>query len=117
MKSGSWFRAAGRPVVIALAMLTLVAAASADWKEKVLYSFKGGTDGAVPVGAVVFDQHGNLYGATQNGGSSSCRSIEQCGTVYQLAPPRSKAIRGRRPCSTFSKGTPAKTAHLRMAAW
>jgi len=87
MKSGSWFRAAGRPVVIALAMLTLVAAASADWKEKVLYSFKGGTDGAVPVGAVVFDQHGNLYGATQNGGSSSCRSIEQCGTVYQLAPP------------------------------
>jgi hypothetical protein len=68
-------------------ILSLASAASAEWKEKVLYSFQGLPDGSVPVGAVVFDKAGNLYGTTQDGGSSSCPSVVQCGTVYQLAPP------------------------------
>jgi hypothetical protein len=72
------------PVVIVLAF---AAVASASWKEKVLYSFQGVPDGSLPVGAVVFDKAGNLYGATTEGGSSSCISLAQCGTVYQLAPP------------------------------
>jgi hypothetical protein len=63
--------------VIALAILTLVSTASAEWKEQVLYSFQGGTDdGSVPAGGVVFDAQGNLYGATTDGGM-----------VYQLGPP------------------------------
>jgi len=33
-------------------------------KEKVLYSFKGGTDGVNPYGGVVRDADGNLYGTT-----------------------------------------------------
>jgi uncharacterized repeat protein (TIGR03803 family) len=70
--------------------LTLAVPASAEWKEKVLYSFQGVTDGATPVGGVVFDSAGNLYGATQDGGSANCLSIYQCGTVYQLAPPAKK---------------------------
>jgi hypothetical protein len=57
-------------------ILTLASAASASWKEKVLCSFQGGTDGAVPAGGVVFDKQGNLYGVTSDGGG-----------VYQLAPP------------------------------
>jgi len=68
-------------------VLATVSTASADWKEKVLYSFQSVPDGATPVGAVVFDKQGNLYGATRDGGSSSCPSVQQCGTVYQLAPP------------------------------
>jgi len=72
---------------LALVILGLASAASANWKEKVLYSFQGLPDGSLPVGAVVFDKAGNLYGATTEGGSSSCRSVAQCGTVYQLAPP------------------------------
>jgi uncharacterized repeat protein (TIGR03803 family) len=79
--------ALGRLLVFFTVILTLASAATASWKESVLYSFQGGTDGATPVGGVVFDQQGNLYGATQDGGSSSCHSIVQCGTVYQLAPP------------------------------
>jgi len=79
-----------RQFVIVLAMLTLTSTASAEWNEKVLYSFQGGPDGATPAGGVVFDQAGNLYGTTIDGGSSSCRSIQQCGTVYQLAPPAKK---------------------------
>jgi len=58
--------------------------------EQVLYSFQGLPDGAQPVGAVVFDSAGNLYGATTEGGSSSCISVAQCGTVYELSPPSSK---------------------------
>jgi hypothetical protein len=58
-----------------------------EWKERVLHSFQGGLDGALPVGAVVVDKQGNLYGATTAGGSSSCVSINECGTVYKLAPP------------------------------
>jgi len=72
--------------VFALA-LTLTVPASAEWKEKVLYSFQGLPDGSLPVGGIVFDAAGNLYGATTEGGSSSCPSVGQCGTVFQLTPP------------------------------
>ena len=68
-------------------VLATVSTASAEWNEKVLYSFQSVPDGATPVGAVVFDKQGNLYGTTRDGGSSSCPSVQQCGTVYQLAPP------------------------------
>jgi len=83
-------RAVRRWLAVITVSLLLASAASAEWKEKVLYSFQGGTDGATPAGGVVFDRAGNLYGATQNGGSSACPSIYECGTVYQLAPPAAK---------------------------
>jgi uncharacterized repeat protein (TIGR03803 family) len=38
------------------------------WKEKVLYSFTGGNDGASPNG-LTFDSSGNLYGTSSSGGS------------------------------------------------
>jgi hypothetical protein len=67
-------------LAVLTAILALVSAASASWKEKVLYSFQGGTnDGSVPAGGVVFDSQGNLYGATTGGGPA--------GTVFQLRPP------------------------------
>jgi uncharacterized repeat protein (TIGR03803 family) len=75
------------PPWLALAILSLAINAAAEWKEKVLYSFQSVPDGATPVGTVVFDKAGNLYGTTRDGGSSSCRSVQECGTVYQLAPP------------------------------
>jgi hypothetical protein len=65
--------------------------ASAEWKEKVLYSFQGlPNDGAYPAGGVVFDKAGNLYGATSSGGADNCPGIGQCGIVYQLKPPTEK---------------------------
>jgi len=57
------------------------------WTEKVLYSFNGGTDGVNPLGQLVFDPAGNLYGVTPNGGSSCPESNLGCGVVFKLSPP------------------------------
>jgi uncharacterized repeat protein (TIGR03803 family) len=53
---------------------------SGGWTEQVLYSFQGGSDGNYPVAGVIFDQSGNLYGATASGGTGSG------GTVFELSP-------------------------------
>lgn len=51
---------------------------------KVIYSFKGGTDGAVPVGPLV-DIGGTLYGTTSEGGNTGCGG-NGCGTVFAIGP-------------------------------
>jgi uncharacterized repeat protein (TIGR03803 family) len=58
---------------------------NAGTREKVLYSFRGGSDGSNPAGALVADKAGNLYGTASEGGSSSCSA--GCGTIFQLTPP------------------------------
>jgi uncharacterized repeat protein (TIGR03803 family) len=73
-----------RPLLLVLLILMFASSASAEWKEKVLYSFQGGNDGQSPAGGVVFDKAGNLYGATYEGGST-CPS-PGCGTIFQLSP-------------------------------
>jgi uncharacterized repeat protein (TIGR03803 family) len=51
------------------------------WKEKILYSFKGSTDGDKPWAGIVFDSTGNIYGTTAGGGTYSD------GTAYELVAP------------------------------
>lgn len=46
--------------------------------EKVLYSFSGFSDGAVPSGPLVLDSQGNLYGTAAYGG------VNNNGTVFEL---------------------------------
>jgi uncharacterized repeat protein (TIGR03803 family) len=53
-------------------------------KEKVLYSFTGGADGANPGGGLVRDAAGNLYGTTDGGGNPYCGFGNYCGTVYKV---------------------------------
>ncbi len=50
------------------------------WKEDVLYSFTGASDGEGPQAGVIFDNVGNLYGTTVAGGSNGG------GTVFKLEP-------------------------------
>lgn len=52
----------------------------------VLYAFKGGSDGAFPVGGVVSDSSGNLYGLTTAGG------VYGHGTVFKVTPAGAETI-------------------------
>ncbi len=80
----------GRGAILwVLLVSSLAVSASAEWKEKVLYSFQGGTDGSLPGGGVIFDKAGNLYGVTIEGGSTACPP-GWCGTIYELSPPQQK---------------------------
>jgi hypothetical protein len=90
MNQTKFFDAASLPLMRFALVLALAIGASAEWKEKVLYSFQGIPDGAYPAGAVVFDSAGNLYGATTYGGANDCPGITQCGVVFQLQPPMHK---------------------------
>jgi hypothetical protein len=61
------------------------------WSASVLHAFTAGNDGQYPLGGLVRDRHGNLYGASHEGGGyyGSCGSLG-CGTVFELIPPRTK---------------------------
>jgi uncharacterized repeat protein (TIGR03803 family) len=54
------------------------------WTEKVLYSFKGSPDGAVPLAGLVMDANRALYGTTSFGGLGGGGGY---GTVFELTPP------------------------------
>ena len=57
-----------------------------NWSESVLHSFTG-SDGSYPVGGVILDANGNLYGATTAGGKGSCYVFAPgCGTIFDLTP-------------------------------
>src|SRR5579864_9520550 len=47
------------------AVFELMPGADGKWKEKILHSFKGSSsDGSDPLGPVIFDTRGSLYGTT-----------------------------------------------------
>jgi hypothetical protein len=67
------------------------------WTDSTIYAFQGVLgdvkDGFTPVGGVIVDHQGNLYGTTSMGGSGPCiifGSPAGCGTVYELSPPTQK---------------------------
>jgi len=51
------------------------------WSESTLYNFGSqNQDGSDPLSGVIFDNSGNLYGTTANGGGANA------GTVYEISP-------------------------------
>ena len=73
-------------VLIAGAMLTQANSARAGNVTKVLHRFTGGKDGGVPIGGLIIDAAGNLYGTTTGGGNLSGCQQQGCGTVFELIP-------------------------------
>jgi hypothetical protein len=65
------------------AVFELFSNSGSGWTEGVLYSFTGGTDGCRPIGSLVADGVGNLYGTTQY---SECPNFSGSGTVFELSP-------------------------------
>ncbi len=67
----------------------LAPGAKGKWKETVLHTFKGGSDGEYPYSTPVLDGAGNLYAATYYGGDPNCNPPNGCGTVVKLTPGKS----------------------------
>jgi uncharacterized repeat protein (TIGR03803 family) len=58
-----------------------------------LYSFAGGMDGSDPVGNLIMDAAGNLYGTTKTGGGSHCNGFSGgCGTVFKVDPSGNETV-------------------------
>jgi uncharacterized repeat protein (TIGR03803 family) len=66
----------------------LVPRSGGGWTETVLYSFSKGAGGYAPLGGVIMDAGGNLYGTASTGGSEEkdCQALGGCGTVFELTP-------------------------------
>jgi uncharacterized repeat protein (TIGR03803 family) len=71
--------------VVAGCALALVLGGSGAGAQtfKVIYDFKGGSDGGQPFAGLISDAQGNLYGTTARGGNAACGG---CGTVFRIAP-------------------------------
>jgi uncharacterized repeat protein (TIGR03803 family) len=71
---------------------------------KVIYSFKGGADGAVPVGPLI-QVGGTFYGTTSQGGGTGCGGVG-CGTVFAIGPNGGERVIYRFAGSPNDGGTP-----------
>ena len=82
----------GRLTAIAAAGVLLLVSGRA-WAEpafRVLYTFRGGSDGASPR-SLTIDKADALYGATALGGGSGCGG-SGCGTVFKITPDGKEAV-------------------------
>jgi uncharacterized repeat protein (TIGR03803 family) len=58
---------------------------SSGYTETTLHSFTSSNgDGADPMGSLITDSSGNLYGTTAVGGNPGCAFSNGCGTVFEL---------------------------------
>jgi uncharacterized repeat protein (TIGR03803 family) len=82
-----------------------------SWTETALYSFTNGSDGGGPTSNLVMDSSGNLYGATQSGGTYGGGTVFRLkrnpggswtfSTIYEFRSPTMKPVRGT-PTGTCS---------------
>src|SRR5208282_646082 len=73
------------------AVFELSPAEGGKWIEKVIYAFSfepGVNEGAAPLGSLVMDDNGNLFGTTSGGGAAPYAfvSLNGIGTVFELSP-------------------------------
>jgi len=84
----------GLPVLLCFAVMLLFSSPlQAKAREKVLYTFTGGTDGASPSSSLLMDASGHLYGTTSAGGNTNeCvgNYSQGCGVVFELASSNGK---------------------------
>jgi uncharacterized repeat protein (TIGR03803 family) len=59
--------------------------AKSKYRERVLYSFRGGNDGSSSTSTLQFGKSGDLYGTTSAGGGSC-----NCGTIFAVNPKSGK---------------------------
>lgn len=95
LKDGKLYDAGGSGTYKYGMVYELTPTKDGKWQELDLYSFRGldhgADDGSFPGAGVVFDQKGNIYGATETGGmkSQNCGQYGEqlgCGTIFELSP-------------------------------
>ena len=59
--------------------------------ETLIYSFAGGSDGAVPANDELLPVNGTFYGVTRGGGGSGCGG-GGCGTIFKVTPSGGESI-------------------------
>jgi uncharacterized repeat protein (TIGR03803 family) len=62
-----------------------------DGTETMLHAFTGGSDGAYPVGSLIADKAGNLYGTALDGGMSGCNG-NGCGVAFRISPAGTETV-------------------------
>jgi uncharacterized repeat protein (TIGR03803 family) len=77
--TGKRFSIGLRTILLILVATLFATSAWAATRERVLYAFNN-TDGYQPLGSLIFDASGNLYGTTYEGGANGA------GTVFELEP-------------------------------
>lgn len=53
-------------------------------QQTVLHRFSGPPDGYYPLGGLVTDEEGNLFGTTNGGGTGNCTGSGGCGVVFKI---------------------------------
>ena len=106
-------RALPRSGVLAFAVTACVFASQGAWATHVtatiIYDFSAPQDGVMPLGGLVADAQGRLYGTTSTGGPL------YGGTVFDLILPPPSAAPGPRKCCTRS-AAPTSTGADRKPA-
>jgi uncharacterized repeat protein (TIGR03803 family) len=91
MKSKSQFtrKCLSTVTTLALAALVTTPAAAQTGTYKVILQFTGNSgNGSTPLGDLISDASGNLYGTARSGGNytDNCLDPTGCGTVFELSP-------------------------------
>ena len=73
-------------------------ASGGTWHYRVIYRFKGGTDGKLPYAGVVSDSAGNLYGTTSEGGTKDAQMTDVASFLSSL---RIRMALTEKPESTY----------------
>ena len=69
------------------AVVELMPAGDGTWNETIIHDFRG-PDGVAPVGSLLIDSSGNIYGTTASGGlySNDVCGDSGCGAVFEITP-------------------------------
>jgi uncharacterized repeat protein (TIGR03803 family) len=76
--AGNWYGTTSQGGTHGVGTVYELTHSTKGWTETVIHSFAGGSDGSTPMAGLIFDQAGNLFGTTNQGGNSNL------GVVFEL---------------------------------
>lgn len=93
-----------KSLLLVIAMLPTALSLANAQQFNTLLSFPGGPDGADPQTSSIVVSSGNIFGATSQGGNTSCSSTLGCGVLYKLSSNGVETVLYTFNGSTFNDG-------------